>query len=215
MTTRTSLPAIDDCLEAYLAAHADFGAEPFSSADLADRVDGFDPSEPTGAHRLDLLIAYGLVDRIGDDRYRIRCRPDESVARWQERSVERAATVRRLVADRTAGHETPSNDPEPLSHDGDSFASVFVSEQDDVETVATTAAAALARDASLSGIVLRGAGSRADHLQQITDELCNSDVVEHTDLEQSFEKVVSDVVGESKDTLEFRSFLRITQTAES
>ncbi len=213
MTTGTSLPTIDDCLEAYLTAYAAFGEDPFSSSDLADRVDEIDMSEPDGAHRLELLVAYGLVDRIGDDRYRIRCRPDESAAQWQERAAERAATVRRLVAGRMADRGTPADDSDLLSHDGEPFASVFVSEGDDVETVATMAATALARDDSLAGIVLRGAGSRADHLQRIGDELCDSAVVERTDLERSFEKEGTDLVGESKDALEFRSFLRLSRAA--
>ncbi|WP_265108728.1 hypothetical protein [Halosolutus halophilus] len=210
MATLGTLPAIDDCIEAYLTAHASFGSDPFSAADVADQVDGDESSASDVEYRLTLLVAYGLVDRIDDDRYRIRCSPDESITQWRERTAERAETLHRLVTDPTADRRTASDDAnvELLRQDGDPFASVFVFEHDDAESVARTAATALTRDESAAGVVLRASGARANHVQRIADQLCTSDIADRTDLERPLEKGLSDVVGESKDALEFRLFLR-------
>ncbi|MFC4542975.1 hypothetical protein ACFO5R_13690 [Halosolutus amylolyticus] len=211
MATLGTLPAIDDCIEAYLTAHAAFGSDPFSAADVGDHVDGDEPSASEIEYRLTLLVAYGLLDRIDDDRYRIRCAPDESIAQWRERSAERAQTLHRLVTEPAADGRTAADDVdvELVTRDDAPFASVFVFEHDDAESVATTAASALARDESVAGIVLRASGARADHAQQIADQLCTPDIADRTPLERPFEKGLSDVVGESKDDLEFRLFLEI------
>lgn len=214
MVTSTTLPAIEDCIELYLATEAAFGDDPFSVADLTGT--DIDLSDSDLEELLTLLVAYGLVDRI-DDRYRLRCVPNESISRWRERSAERAEALYRLIRDRrrTDRNTTNESDVELLERDGKSFVSVFVFERDDVESVATAAANALARNDSVTGIVLRSSGQRADHVQQLADRLCTTDVVERTRLESSFEKGFSDVVGDSKDALEFRLFLWTTDSAST
>ncbi|WP_323173531.1 hypothetical protein [Natrialba sp. PRR66] len=211
MATLGSLPAIDRCIETYLAAHAAFDDSPFSALEHADHEDGLESSESDIEHRLTLLVAYGLVEQIDDDRYRIRCAPDESTTRWQERAAERAETLHRLITDPTANRRTPTDelDTELLTQDDDTFVSVFVFDHDDVDSVAATAATALHRGDALSGVVLRTSGVRSGHVQRIADQLCAPDITDRTDLESTFKKGFSDVVGESKDELEFRLFLRV------
>jgi len=209
MATLGSLPAIDDCIETYLAAYASFGDNPFSAVNLADHVDD-EPSASDVEYRLTLLVAYGLIDRIDDERYRIRCFPDESPTRWREHIAERAETFHRLVTDQATERQpgTDGSNVELLRRDEENFVSVFVFDHDDVESVATTAATALTRDDSVAGIVLRASGVHADHVQRIADHLCTPDITDRTILERSFEKGFSDVVGTSKDDLEFRLFLQ-------
>lgn len=205
-----SLPAMDDCLETYLTAYAAFGERPFSAAELVER--GLDVDSPNSDvdRRLNLLVAYGLLDQFDDERYRLRCSPDEGVTRWQERALERVDMVHRLVTDAMAKRQEPSDDlrAELIRWDGDAFASVFVSERDDLESVATTATTAFSCGESVAGIVLRTAGEAAGHAQQLADQLGAPDVPDRTDLEQPLEKEGSDVVGDSRDALEFRLFLR-------
>ncbi|TYL36913.1 hypothetical protein CV102_19320 [Natronococcus pandeyae] len=210
MTTLESLPAIESCLETYRVAYASFDERPFSTAELADHEDGPESSASDLEYRLTLLVAYGLVDRIDDDRYRVRCSPDESPARWRERAAERAETLHRLITASTATQRPATAEPDPgrLKRDDDTFASVFVGGHDDVDSVATAAATALDGGDALAGIVLRTSGARADRAQRIADHLCAPEITDRTDLDSSFEKGFSDVVGDSKDELEFRLFLR-------
>lgn len=205
-----SLPAFEDCLEAYLTAYAAFGDEPFSASKLAEQEADVGSSNRTVEHRLSLLVAYGLLDRLQDDQYRLRCTPDESVTRWQERALERVETVHRHVTDAMAKRRgsTDELDVEMLKRTGDAFASVFVFEREDLESVASTAARAFSRQDAIAGIVLRTHGEDAAHAQRLADQLCAPDVTDRTDLERPLEKDGSDVVGESKDALEFRLFLR-------
>lgn len=208
MATLGSLPAIDDCIEVYLTAHAAFGDEPFSTTDLTAHVDEHDFPEHDRERLLTLLVAYGLLEQFDGEQYRIRCLPDERVARWRDRSLERAETLHRLVAESTPRRggalETAT---ELVRRDGDVFASVFVFDHDDLESVTATALPALSRD-DVTGIVLRTPGDAAGHVQQLADRLCSPEITDRTDLERPLEKGASDVVGDSKDHLEFRLFLR-------
>lgn len=211
MATLDSLPAIDDCLETYLTAHAAFGDESFSAGALEDRDGTVEATTPCLEDRLALLVAYGLFERLDDDRYRVRCSPEDAPERWRARAAERAEALHRLVSDLAAdrqplaGEDDP--DPELLEWDGDAFVSVLVSERDDGRSVATRAATALDRTEA-AGIVLRTAGARAGHAQRIADQLRSEAAVEDAAIDRSFEKDGSDVVGNSKDDLEFRAFLR-------
>lgn len=213
MATLDSLPAIDDCLETYLTAHAAFGDGSFSAGALEDHDGTVESTTPDLERRLALLVAYGLLEQLDADRYRVRCSPEDRPEQWRERATERAEMLHRLVsdlaADRRDSTESDDANVELLEWNGESFASVFVSESDDAESVATRAATVLARTES-AGIVLRTSGARAGRAQQIADQLCSDAIVDDTSLDRPFEKEGSDVVGDSKDDLDFRAFLRST-----
>ncbi|MFC4246862.1 hypothetical protein ACFOZ7_07595 [Natribaculum luteum] len=211
MATSSSLPAIDRCIDLYLTAYGRFGDDPFSSASIADYwTSSSESSDANLEQLLSLLVAYGLVERTDDDQYRVRCSPDDDVSRWNERAKLRAETLRRAVtAARDDGRAATESEAEPLEYDGASFASVFVTEGDDVDAVATTVANVFDSSERVAGVVLRSSGDAAGHVQQLADSLC--DRADPPGRSGSLEKESSDLVGEHKDDLEFRLFLRTTR----
>lgn len=219
MSAADSLPAIDGCIDLYLAVADAFGAESFDLDDLGralppvDRPDGVGPPDRDRERRLlDLLVAYGLLDRTGDGAYRVRCAPDGDASEWESRAAARArelhrrtrrrATVRRRSTDESSGR-APT-----VAHDGEEFRSVFVDRDTDLESV--VAALSPRRDDATesAGVVFRAPGEAANRAQRLADALCEDGATAETPLRGRFEKTHTDLVGEDKDSLEFRLFMR-------
>ncbi len=210
MATSSSLPAIDRCVDLYLTAYECFGDDPFSSTSIVDHWTSSESSDADLEQLLSLLVAYGLVERTDDDQYRVRCSPDDDVSRWNEQATSRAKTLHHEVTmARDDGRAATESEAESLEYDGESFASVFVTEGDDVDAVATTVANAFDSSDPVAGVVLRSSGDAAGHVQQLADSLCDRD--DPTGRSRTLEKESSDLVGEHKDDLEFRLFLRTTR----
>lgn len=198
MPVTDTLPALDDCLDLYLRIDEHFGSTPFTAERLADLTDRADAGRPL-PHLLDLLVAYGLLERQGSDRYRVRCAPDDDPDRWRTAAVSRAERLRRLV-----GSNASADADETLAHEGTTFASVHVDDVDDVAAVERALVDAL-DVAEADGVVLRSPGDSAADVQRFADCLCERGAERR---DWRFEKVATDLVGAEKDDLEFRLFLR-------
>lgn len=98
------------------------------------------------------------------------------------------------------------SDASVLGYDENTFASIFVSDSHDFETIVEEVVSTIESSEAAEGIVLCSSGERASVVQQIADTLCDQDGTAGTD-RLTLEKVGSDVVGDHKDELEFRLFL--------
>lgn len=216
MSSIDTLPRLESCIELYLDAWALFGDREFTPADLTQRIveRGRNTNIITGtnepANRLDLLVAYGLLGRDDGDRYRVRCAPTENVDVWQRRGRSQLETLREHVTDRyerrTSGSERNDERDDLLGHDGAVYARIYVEETETPTAVIENAPEQSAASPSAAGIALCCPAAEAGHAQQLADSLCNGDVAEADG--DGFEKVTSEVVGEHKDALEYRLYLR-------
>ncbi|MFB6102171.1 MAG: hypothetical protein ABEJ73_06355 [Haloplanus sp.] len=206
----STLPAIDDCLDIYRRIYDHFGTAAFSPERLADALDP-DARASDGrslTHLLDLLVAYGLLERRGRERYRIRCAPDESLDRWRTVAVSRTRRLHRLVDGTVPFSDgSVSQVDDALSHGGETFASVPVDHPDDFDAVETAVVGRFDARPACAGVVLRSPGDLAAAVQRFADRLCDRGVA-HRDW--AFEKATTDLVGAQKNDLEFRLFLRVT-----
>ncbi len=216
MPAGDSLPAIDGCIELYLAIDDAFDTASFDLDDL-DRAlsptgpDGVSSRDRERRRRLDLLVAYGLLTRTDDGAYRVRCVSDAGVAEWERKAAARARelhrrTRRRATAGRPSAGESSDRTP-TVVHAGEEFRSVFVDGDTDFDSVVATLAAR-GDDAESAGVVFRAPGEAANRVQRLADRLCDDETAAETTLTDRFEKTHTDLVGEDKDALEFRLFLR-------
>lgn len=221
MAPANVLPTTEECIDLYLRIWDGVGTTPFDPEDLTrvraeSESDAPDREGPQHLRRaLETLVAYGLLDGAPDDRYRVRCRPDESVETWRETFAARAEVLHRQVSERYdsrhgGGGSTTRAPTEPLEHAGDTFESVYVDADTDFTSVVETIDELDAGDGH-TGVVLRSTGVLAARVQQIADRLCGADQMAGTPLSGRFEKEHTDLVGADKDTLEFRLFLRPTE----
>lgn len=204
------LPRLDDCVDLYVSAYRSFGMEAFD----AEQID-LSREEDQITDHLDFAVAYGLLER-DEGGYRVRIDPDAPADRWETMAVERARTVRQAVVDRSTGAGPDrqgdrdgggdASDEHLIHHDGRRYASVFVSDSEDFESVVADVVTAMGTGGT-DGVVFRSAGELANRVQRFADRLCDADAVAGEPLSGPLQKVGSDVEGEDKDTLEFRLFL--------
>lgn len=195
-----SLPALDACVRLYATAHERFGTDPFAP----DRIEADDPDgdhdRPLSA-RLDLLVAYGLLDRADGGRYRVRCPPDAPLDRWRDRYGERAEALYGRIAQ--------SDGADRIAHGGAAYRSVRVADGASLDAVADAVAASTPEDGDAAGVVLQSSPEFADRVQRMADDLADP-AGAGGDLPARYEKEGTDLVGDHKDSLEFRLFLRRT-----
>jgi hypothetical protein len=215
MTSDTDGSRLDDCLDLYLHTWELLGDQAFTPADLAERLVERDrgieytTAEGRPERHLHLLVAYGLLGRTVDDRYRIRCAPDEDLETWQKRRAERTEAIYRNVrarrADRSTGDD--GSDAELLRRRGATFADVPVDDGVGFDELTERVAAGLENAPRVDGVVLRAPAELTGHVQRLADGLCDRPTGEDAD-RPAFEKATADVVGEHKDDLEYRLYLR-------
>lgn len=220
MPAADSLPAVEACLDLYFAVDDAFGTDPFDPDSLdrtAFRMRRTDADWWEGEERrllLDFLVAYGLLERVGDGAYRIRCAPDEDVTEWESKAAARARELRRRThrrREQAAGRPDLDESIErapTLTRAGDEFRSVFVDDDTDFDSVVASLAAGPDAASECPGVVFRSPGEAADRAQRLADRLCDGEATADGRMERRFEKVRTDLVGEEKDALEFRLFLR-------
>jgi hypothetical protein len=196
--TGDSLPALDACVRLHATAHERFGTEPFAPDAIDDPDEG---RNRTLSARLDLLVAYGLLDRTGDGRYRVRCPPDSPLDRWRDRYDERAEALYGRIAQ--------SDGADRIAHGGAVYRSVRVADGASLDAVADAVAASAPDDGDAAGVILRSSPEFADRVQRMADDLADS-AGAGGDLPARYEKEGTDLVGDHKDGLEFRLFLRRT-----
>lgn len=214
MTAADTLPAIDDCIDLYVQVHSLYGEDTFEPEGLSRRSSTRDdwtdlPTDVDSLTRLlNLLTAYGLLDSRRDGRYRVRCAPNENLECWRSKAATRVESlyerVHRTNSSRDASIATAG--PETFYHGDEPFASVRVTDSADFKTVQTSIRAAVGERPDCAGIVLRSPGELAAEIQRFADVLCESEPT--TGGERAFEKVTTDLVGDDKNDLEFRLFLR-------
>ncbi len=204
MTVGGTLPALDDCLDAYLTAYERFETESFFSEELP--ISGERKTERV----LELAVAYGLLEYDGD-KYRVHVEPDAPAERWNAAATSRATAIRRRVTNRDTDERVDQpgdaeRESEQLQREGRHYASVFIDEADRFETVARCVREAATTDGA-DGVVLRSTGQLANEVQQFADRLCQADGGAKTPLVEPFQKDDTDVEGDHKDELEFRLYL--------
>jgi len=217
MSPTETLPEIDECIDLYLHAHDFYGVDTFGVDDLSRRLggreDGTDlPARTDSLTRLlDLLTAYGLLDRHQDGRYRVRCEPDEGLDRWRASAATRVEALHRRVrrtVDLSPEERTRSPEPETIRYDGNLFVSVLVKDAADLDAARADVRAAMDDHPEYGGVVLRSPGELAAEVQRFADELCEPAATPAGN--RRFEKVTTNLVGTDKDDLEFRLLLRET-----
>lgn len=206
MTESAHLPEVERCVELYLHIHSRFGTDSFTPPELSAGLAQY--SEPSLQQLLGLLVAYGLLERIEDTQYRLRRTPDESSAQWQAQAASRAETLHQMTREAKAAEPVSGSESgiEILRHGETTFASVFVTDSHDFESVAAETASTITASEAVEGVVLRSSGENANAVQRIADRLADHDDTGGDT--PVLEKVASDVVGDHKNELEFRLFLR-------
>lgn len=214
MPTTETLPAIDSCIDLYVQVHDLYGAGAFDTDDLSRRLSTLDdgtalPTDVEPLTRLlNLLCAYGLLNRHRDGRYRVRCAPDESLDRWQAKTATRVESLyQRVHRTMNPSRDKPTGDSgrTALWHDGYAFASIHVTDSADLNSAQTSIQTAIDEHPECAGIVLRSPGELAAEVQRFADGLCEPAATASG--ERAFEKVTTDLVGDDKNDLEFRLFL--------
>jgi hypothetical protein len=217
MSTLETLPAIDDCIDLYVRIYDRYGTDAFDPEDLSrhlsNRARGADvPADGQPLIRLlHLLVAYGLLARQRDECYRVRCAPDENPDRWRAKTAPRVETLYQRVQRSTnpSGDEpTSDSECETLWHDGEAFVSIRVTDIADLDSARTTIQPTMDEHSECTGVVLRSSGALAAEVQRFADGICESPTTAGG--ERVFEKEATDLVGEDKNDLEFRLFLRGT-----
>lgn len=207
------LPEVDVCVALYLDAWEAFGDDRFEGRDLVVELAERDRESPAlsgGPGRyLELLVAYGLLDRVGEDAYRVRCTPEDTELEWQDRFADRAerlyGTVYSFRDERTAADSRERL----VTYRGRTYVSVFVDADADVEAVADRARALADAGELHGGLALRCPADEARTAQRVADALTDAG----SPLPFPFEKVNSEVTGVDSDDLEFRLYVAPT-TAE-
>lgn len=195
------LPHLDACIATYLDLWERFGDGRFSSGEvvLDDEERTGETGIPASDRRFDLLVAYGLLDHIEGDDYRVRCSPDDTQIEWRDRFVDRADRLHGTV-DATSAKSSEDSDERLLTHRGRSYVSVFVGDRTTVGEIVERASCLDERGDLHAGLVLRCPADEADEAQAVADRLIDESQL-------SFEKVTSEVTGVDSDALQFRLYV--------
>lgn len=202
--TSPRLPDLDDCVTVYLDVWDVFGTDTFSVGDLVvelhqretdtDLLDGVGPQR-----QIDLLTAYGLLEQVSGDRYRVRCQPDETQLEWWEQLEDQVEELHDAVHEKRRTVSEGGDRP-LLTYRGHTYVSLFVDEGTPIADVIDEVHEI---NNLHDGVALRSPATLANEVQDIADELCS---VTRDGIEP-FEKVNSEVKGSNSDDLEFRLFI--------
>ena len=205
-------PDINDCVNLYLHAWDRFGEHHFSVERLMQQSVSQDVrflNEKDEAKRhLDMLIEHGLVNH-DDGQYWVHCLPDEDLSAWRERTRSPEA-IYRIVQQANQQRERELNpaSPETFEYEDEKFVSVPADENTDRTDLISVVASRMNRSSAFDGIVIRSPADQIRYIQQLADELCNTEAMSEADIPYHFEKVISNIRGEHKDDLEYHLYLR-------
>lgn len=199
MTLERQFPRLSDRIDRYLDLWDRYGTAVFVANDLPGDIGADDDGERPD---LDVLVALGLLERQGEDRYRIRLSPAADVDEWHATAVDRAERLREAVqaAQRRRGTATTSDDAR-VRFEGDAYLPHTVGPDETVEDVAATLTGA----EEANRVVLRCPADEADRTQRLADRLCAPTADTPG---QRYEKVTTQVLGRDPDDLEYRLYLR-------
>lgn len=201
--TTAQLPDLEQCVSVYLKVWDEFGTDSFSVSDVVAELHQRDAEsallDGIGPQRhLDLLTAYGLLELVADDRYRVQCRLEETQLEWWERLEAQVETLHDAVHE-TRQMDSTADDHPLLTYRGHTYVSLFVDEETQLSEVVDTLHDV---DQLRDGVALRSPATLANDVQDIADELCEGD----HDV-RPFEKVNSEVKGADSSDLEFRLYV--------
>jgi hypothetical protein len=198
------LPNLDKCIEIYLDVWDEFRTDSFSISEFVVELQSQNPDTDIFAdggpqRHFDLLVAYGLFEKVSSNRYQVRCSPDETQLEWWQQLETQIETLHNAV--HQTQQTTSGEDTHPLlTYRGQRYVSLYVDEQ----TQPTDISESLAEIEEFhDGIVLRSPAMIADDVQDIADSL-SAGVL---DAKQAFEKVNSEVKGADSTDLEFRLYM--------
>lgn len=215
MSVPTSLPSVDECASLYRQISRDFPDDWFTVEELRVRLlqGGYDDhSEERDdlGYLLSLLVAYGLLDRDEQDRYRVRCKPGESSARWHARIEPNVEAIHRSVHE-SDGTERPSlprgGGGSRIPHGGATYREIAVESDTEFPDLLAELTTVLERNPDLANVVLTAPATEMGAVQRFADRLYDAEAMSETGCTHRFEKDDSDVVGEDKDDLEYRLYL--------
>ncbi|WP_458210206.1 hypothetical protein [Haladaptatus sp. NG-SE-30] len=162
---------------------------------------------------LDLLTAYGLLDKIGDSSYRVRCRPDETILSWREKYDSRIERLHQRVQGEQrerANESTDSTLPAQVEYQNESYISLPFEKIGSFDDLLTQMDELLDIESGRTNLVILAPGTEAGDVQHLTDQLCDESVMTDTPYSTPFEKAGSEVRGDDADELEFRMYLRMS-----
>jgi len=210
------LPTIDDRIDLYLALWTTVGEEAFT-VDSLRRGDADDRDVPWASltegnlrDHLETLVALGLLDWQGDDRYRVRLSPEDSLDEWLEHTATRTSALYDAVE--TAAAERGDEDAVPDERDvvqfqGETFLRTTVTPELTFEDVAGDLTELLGQASDHDAAALCAPADEADHVQRIADRLCDDEAMADRRGPDCFEKVTTQVLGNDPDELEYRMYL--------
>lgn len=197
------LPRLEACLSLYSDIWDAFGTDRFEPDDLARHERARELRLPDDPRlHLELLVAYGLLDRINGSEFCIRCPPNESA--WQDRFADRAEQLYSAV--QAVREKRTRSGARCVTHRGRTYARIDVAENATVETVANRIDAFVEMDRLRDGVVLCCPADQAGIAQSIADGLGDPNE-SGTILSLAFEKVASEVTGTDTDALQFRLYI--------
>ena len=200
MTFSGILPRIKQCAELYRQIFETHGTDTFQRATIAESLQ-HDITDSRVREDIHLLAAYGVIKKVDHDTYQLCCHPDEDVDQWQSQIDGQIAEIHNYITNNdTHTHTAIRPMEEPVSRNDDSFRSIFITCEANIQDH-TDIVNKLVRQSLVmtDGVVLRSAPTMSTTVQRIADVVSDN---------ASVEKCDTDVVGKSKDELEFRLFLQ-------
>lgn len=198
------LPNLDECVEIYLNVWDEFRTESFSINEFVVELQSRNPDTDIFAdggpqRQFDLLVAYGLFEKVSSNRYQVRCSPDETQLEWWQQLETQIETLHNAVH-QTQQITSGENTHPLLTYRGDRYVSLYINQQ----TQHTDISESLEEIEEFhDGIVLRSPAMIADDVQDIADSLSAGKL----NAEEVFEKVNSEVKGADSTDLEFRLYM--------
>lgn len=208
------LPGLDACVPLYVDVWEYFEEDRFETSDLVVELHERDRDSPAlegnGPGRyLELLVAYGLLDRVGEDAYRVRCTPEQTELEWRDRFEDRAERLYGAVYSAREERAAADSDENLLTYRGRAYVSIGVDPDTDVRAVADRVRGLHEADELHGGLALRCPADEARNAQHVADAL----IEDEPSLPVGFEKVNSEVTGVDSDDLEFRLYVAPTAPA--
>ncbi len=191
MNDHSALPGLEGSLPVYERVCEASGA--VSAAELERQTE---LSVDDLRSRLDLLVAYGLLDRRTHG-YTVRCQPDEGAERWRQRAADRAEQLHAVVEARVGTEATDVvSDAACLGDDGRRYAAVEADAETELSALLDRIEAAPSTPA---GVVVTAAAEDANEIQRLVDDVERSDRI-------ALEMVDAEVV-ETERGFDYRSYL--------
>ncbi|WP_458190754.1 hypothetical protein [Haladaptatus sp. NG-WS-4] len=221
MSSHDVLPFLDDCIPFYLFIWQKYEDDLFTRGALeeeyAEHHGRTEVTDFNSGRMLNLLTAYGLIDKVGDDSYRVQCRPDETILSWREKYDSRIKRLHQRVQVHRRERAKKSADctmPPRLEYQNESYIGLPFEKISSFDDLLTQMDELLDIEDGRTNLVILAPGTEAGDVQHLTDQLCDESVMTDTQYSVPFEKAGSEVRGKDADDLEFRMYLRMSESTQ-